>query len=86
VHYTQLLIASCIETPGFIRATRYVNNEPTPGKGKFVAAYEIETNDIDEFLKANNENLARKRAAGRFTDLLVIVSRSLCRQTSALAR
>ena len=84
--YDKIHLPDVLETPGFIRATRYVNNEPAAGKAKFIATYEIETNDIDKFLKANNENLAKKRAAGRFTDLLVIAGRGLYKQTSSVSR
>ena len=85
--YDKIHLPDVLETPGFVRATRYVNNEPVAaGKGKFLATYEIETDNIDDFLKANNENLAKKRAAGRFTDLLVIAGRGLYKQTSSVSR
>lgn len=84
--YDKTHLPDVLETPGFIRATRYVNTEAAAGKGKFVAVYEIETDDIDAFTKTNAANLAKKRAAGRFTDLLAIVSRGLYRQTSSVSR
>ena len=85
--YDKVHIPDVLETPGFVRATRYVNNDPpAAGKGKFLAVYEIETDDIARFLKANNENLAKKRAAGRFTELLVIAGRGLYKQSSSKAR
>ncbi len=84
--YDKTHLPDVLETPGFIRATRYENTEPAEGKAKFLAAYEIETNDIDRFMKKHNDNVARKRAAGRFSELLVIVSRGLYRQISSLSR
>ena len=82
--YDKIHLPDVLETPGFIGATRYENPDPQEGEAKFLAIYEIETDDIDAFMKVNAENLAKKREQGRFTDLLVIVNRGLYRQTSAL--
>ena len=73
--YDKIHLPDVLETPGFVRATRYENTEPSEGEAKFLALYEIETDDIDAFMKANAENMAKKRAEGRFSELLVIVSR-----------
>ncbi len=82
--YDNTHLPDVLETPGFLGATRYENAEPSDGQAKFLALYEIETDDIDGFLKLNNENLAKKREEGRFSELLVIVSRGLYRQTGSL--
>ena len=84
--YDKTHLPDVLETPGFIRATRYENTEPSAGKAKFLAAYEIETDDIDAFQKANAANMGKKRAAGRMSELLVIVSRGLYKQTSSVSR
>ncbi len=84
--YDKTHLPDVLETPGFIRATRYENSKPSEGEAKFLATYEIETDDIDRFMKKHNDNVARKRAAGRFSELLVIVSRGLYRQISSLSR
>ena len=84
--YDKIHIPDLLETPGFTRATRHENTEPSEGEAKFFASYEIETDDLDTFLKAHNDNMARKKAEGRFTKLLVIVSHGLYRQTSSVSR
>ena len=84
--YDKTHLPDVLETPGFISANRYENTEPSEGEAKFVAAYEIETDDIDRFMKAHNDNMARKRAEGRFSELLVIVSRSLYKQLISISR
>ncbi len=84
--YDKTHLPDVLETPGFIRATRYENTEPSAGKAEFLATYEIETDDIDKLMKTNSDNLAKKRAAGRFSELLVIVGRGLYRQTSSVSR
>ena len=48
-----------LETPGFVRATRYENAEPGEGEARFLAVYEIETDDIQRVIKAHNENMER---------------------------
>ena len=78
--YDKTHLHDVFETPGFIRATRYENIEPSEGEAKFLAIYEIETDDIDSFMKTHNDNMARKRAEGRFSDLLVRVSRGFHKQ------
>jgi hypothetical protein len=66
-------------SPGFKSATRYVIKYPAPNKGKYLAVYEIETDDLDKTLDAHKKNLDAKYAAGRNTDLTELVSRRLCK-------
>ena len=73
-----------LETPGFIGATRYENTDPQEGEARFLALYELETDDVEATMKANSENMAKKREAGRISDLLVIVSRGMYRQISSV--
>ena len=84
--YDKTHLPDVLETPGFIRATRYENTEPSAGEAKFLATYEIETDDIDGFLKAHTDNMTRKRAEGRISELLLVVSRSFYRQISSLSK
>jgi hypothetical protein len=63
------------------RATRYVLYAPAGGHGKYLAAYEIETRDIDRTMAAHKANIEAKYAAGRKSDLLEVVSRKLCKVT-----
>jgi len=75
-----------LETPGFIGASRYENTEPSEGKAKFLATYEIETDDVGETMNALQDNVARMRAEGRISELLVLVARSVYRQISSLSK
>ncbi len=84
--YDKTHLPDVLETPGFIRATRYENTEPSEGEAKFLATYEIETGDIDGFMKNHTDNMARKRAEGRISELLVLVSRGFYRQLSSISR
>ncbi len=82
--YDKTHLPDVLQTPGFIRATRYENTQPSEGEAKFLATYEIETDDIDRFMKAHNKNIDGKRAKGRISELLVRVSRGVYRQISSL--
>ncbi len=84
--YDKTHLPDVLETPGFVRATRYENTNPTEGQAKFLALYEIETDNLDSFMKANSENMAKKGAAGRISSLLVIVSRGVYKQIGSLSR
>ena len=84
--YDKTHLPDVLETPGFVRATRYENIEPSEGEAKFLAIYEIETDDLDSFMKTHNDNMARKRAEGRFSELLVRVSLGFYRQISSISR
>ena len=84
--YNKIHLPDVLETPGFIRATRYENTEPSAGKAKFLALYEIETDDIKKVLQASRDNLTRKRAEGRISDLLTIISRGVYQQTASVSR
>ena len=84
--YDKIHIPDVLETPGFIRATRYENTKPSEGEAKFLATYEIETDDIDRFMKTHTANMDRKRAEGRSSGLLVRVSRGFYRQTTSISR
>ena len=83
--YNNIHLPDVLETPGVVRATRYENTDPAEGEAKFVAIYEIETNDIDVFMKTLNENVQKKREAGRMNDLLVRTHRGLYKQTYTLS-
>jgi len=84
--YTKIHIADMFENPAVVRATRYVNNDPNAGPGKYLAIYEVESEDIDKTLAAINESMAKKREQGRYSELLVVVSMDTYKQIGSLAR
>jgi hypothetical protein len=82
--YNNIHLPDVLETPEVVRATRYENTDLAEDEAKFVAIYEIETEDIDAFMKALNENIQKKREAGRMNDLLVRTHRGLYKQIYTL--
>jgi hypothetical protein len=67
--YNNTHFPDVLETPNFVRATRWEHTEPKPEDAKYLALDEIETDDIQEAMKGLNETIAVKREAGRMSNL-----------------
>lgn len=78
--YNNIHLPDVFELPGFVRAIRCVNTDAGEGQAKYITYYEIETDDIDAFMKAHGENVVRKREAGRMSDLVSMVNRVIYKQ------
>ncbi len=93
--YDKIDLPDVLETAGFIKATRYkcesaLNQrydriEFPEGKGRYLALYEIETDDIDGVMKELLEGVATMRERGRLTDLITVISRGLYKEISTLS-
>ncbi len=82
--YNTIHLPDVLETPGFVRATRWEHTAPKEEDAKFLALYEIETDDIQVTMKALQDNLAVKREAGRMSDLGSRVLNGTYKQISSL--
>jgi hypothetical protein len=70
--YDNLHIPDMLEVPGMIRATRWASAEPQEGQHrKYLAMYELETDDIEKFDLKVRERGMRTVKEGRFSDLPV---------------
>ena len=93
--YDKIDLPDVLETAGFVKATRYKCESALnqsydriafpEEKGKYLALYEIETNDIDGVMKELLEGVAVMRERGRLTDLIAVVSRGLYKEISTLS-
>jgi hypothetical protein len=81
--YNNIHVPDILETPGFIRATRYENSMPAEDRGKFLALYEVETENLPQTMAAFTENVTRKWQEGRMSELLKPISAILYRQITA---
>ena len=63
--YDKTHFPDVLEVANFTRATRYKNTEAAEGEAKYLALYEIETDDLESFIKVHNANMDKKRAEGR---------------------
>ena len=78
--YDKIHLPDILETPGFLRASRYENANPGEGQGKYLALYEIETEDIGLTMVAFGENVNKKTEQGRLSELVAAVGGGLYRQ------
>ncbi len=76
VHVPDVLRGS----PDFKKATRYqIMGSGHENQGKYLAIYEIETNDLKKTMEAHARNMENVRKAGRFSELFARVSRHICK-------
>jgi hypothetical protein len=68
--YSTVHAPDVLETPGILRATRFKNDEPAEGHGKYLALYEVETEDIQQTMSRFGEIITLKWKQGRWSDLL----------------
>lgn len=81
--YDTIHLADMLETPGIVRASRYENTNPAEGQGKFVAMYEIETENLDQTMAAIGQRVNDIIEQGRMSGLAVIVGGCLYKQITA---
>jgi hypothetical protein len=68
--YNKMHIPDMLEVPGMIKATRWMSAESKPGEyRKYLAMYELETDDIHKFDQKVRERGMRTAQEGRFSDL-----------------
>lgn len=83
--YSKTHLLDVLETPGVVRAVRYERAVPSEGQGKYLAAYEVEADDLQAVMKAFGENMERKKAQGRMSDLLQTTASSSFKQIYSLS-
>lgn len=84
--YDKIHLPDVLKIPGFRRATRYVNTDPKIESGKFLAIYEIESEDIQKTMEVVGKTVAELRGKGRWSDLLLERSLATYKQISSLPR
>jgi hypothetical protein len=69
-----------LETPGIVRASRYQSFNPPEGQPKFLAGYEVETEDFDQVMAAFSETFNDISAKGRMSELAVVAGMHIYKQ------
>ncbi len=79
--YDNVHAPDALKTPGFISARRFVNPDiSTMESGRYLAIYEIETEDIRKTMAALIQNLRGLEKQGRLSKLLDVVSLTVYKQ------
>ena len=68
--YNTIHVPDVLETPGILRGTRFKNDEPPEGHGKYLAIYEVETEDIQQTISTFGEIITERWKQGRWSELL----------------
>ena len=81
--YNNVHIPDIFETKCFVKAGRYELPNPPEGKGKYLAVYEIESDDLDRDMALHGANMKRKEALGRISDLIRMTSRCIYKKAAS---
>ncbi len=81
--YDEIHLSDVLETPGVVRATRYERVGPSEEQAKYLAAYEIEADDLGTVMAAIDETVKQKAAQGRMSPIIQLAAVSSFRQISA---
>ena len=78
--YNTVHLHDVMEAPGVVRVSRYELANPTEGQPKFMAMYEIETNDFGQTMAAMGEQLQRITEKGRMSELCIVAGARMYKQ------
>lgn len=87
--YTNVHVVDMLEHPAIKRGSRYVNLENIgrhPGPAKYLALYELETDDLKKTLKEIKINMDNKRAQKPDSPLIKIINMSTYKQISSVSK
>jgi hypothetical protein len=86
--YSNIHIPDLLAVPGFVRAARYVNPDPSSWEtGKYLAIYEIETDNIQDVVDGMATSFPKWNEQGRLkSDLLILVSMTFYQQMNVLTK
>ena len=69
--YNNVHLPDILKTPGFLAARRYVTEKPRNGRGKYLAIYDIETDDIDKTMATRRQRREQEKEQGRSAAMAV---------------
>ena len=76
--YDKIHIPDVLETPGFVKATRYtlaVPGQSGSRQAEYVTLYELDRGDLEQAEQDLQETHRRNRERGRFVDCFEVVHR-----------
>lgn len=86
-NYNQYCLPNFVSLPDCVRASLFENPELSSFEsGKYIAIYEIETDDIGQTMKKVGESIKQWRKEGRFNFLVAPVSFALYKQVNSITK
>jgi len=73
--YNNIHLPDMLELPDVVGADRYENINPGDGEAKYVALYEIESDDIQKTIDDTAGHIEEKAKQGRMSDLMQLTRR-----------
>lgn len=70
--YDTVHIPDVLKTPGFVSASRFQHANPKEGEARFLALYELDTDDVQTAGRALNQVMKEVRAQGRMADIQIV--------------
>jgi hypothetical protein len=81
--YDNTHVPDVLATPGFVSCTRYeLAGDPGPGQAKFLAVYEVESDDLGATMAGLQQRVAQLAAQGRIIDCIRLASMASYRELS----
>ena len=85
--YDNFHLPDVMSTPGFVSARRFASPDfSTMDTGRYLAIYEVETDDINKTMGELDANLKRIVKNGRYSDLLKVISVTFYKQITSIAK
>lgn len=78
--YDNIHLPNVLESPSVLRASRYETDSPADGRGKFLALYDIESDNIEQTMAAFWDHVSEKWTQGRMSALMAPASAIVYRQ------
>jgi len=79
--YDNTHVPDVLETPDFVSCTRYeMVGDPGPGQGKFLAVYEVESDDLPSTMAGLQQRVAQLAEQGRIIDCIRLASMASYRE------
>ncbi len=78
--YNNTHLPDVLELPEVVRAVRFENVDPAEGRARYLALYEMETDDLESTLQKVRELVKEKKQQGRMSDLLQATRRDHFKQ------
>ena len=85
--YDEVHVPDVVATPGFVKASRYMSEELGSYEGgKYLAIYEIETDDINKTMKTLSERVNEAFKKGRRSPLIRPASFNIFKAISSFTK
>ena len=81
--YTDIHFPDVLETPGIVGARLFsLATPPNEGQSKYLAVYDLDTDDVETVQKSVTERMAKKREQGRSIDYIQVATSGYYRPIS----